>query len=73
MQLFKKESFLKIRLICCAVPEPGCLTLGFPGFVCRDLKSGMVTAMPKHKAKIISTSRQQSWQIKSESQLILLH
>lgn len=37
-QLFKKESFLKICLICCAVPEPGCLTLGFPGFVCRDLK-----------------------------------
>lgn len=37
-QLFKKESFLKICLICCAVPEPGCLTLGFPGFVCRDFK-----------------------------------
>lgn len=49
LQLFKKESFLKIPLICCAVPEPGCLALGFPGFVCRDLQFGMVTAMPKHK------------------------
>lgn len=62
---FKRSLFfLKIRLICCAVPEPGSLTSGFPGFVCRDLKSGMVTAMPKHKAKIISIACQESWQVK---------
>lgn len=61
MQLFKKESFLKIPLICCAVPEPGCLTSGFPGFVCRDLQFRMVTATPKHKVKIISTTCLQSW------------
>lgn len=61
MQLFKKESFLKIPLICCAVPEPGCLTSGFLGFACRDLKFGMVTAMRKHKAKIISVACLQSW------------
>lgn len=61
MQLFKKESFLKIPLICCAVPEPGCLTSGFPGFVCRDLQFGMVTATLKHKVKIISTACLQSW------------
>lgn len=34
---FLKEPFLKIPLICCVVPEPGCLTSVFPEFVCSDL------------------------------------
>lgn len=38
MQLFKNESFLKIRLICCAVPEPGCFNIGIPRICLQGLK-----------------------------------